>query len=575
MAHVLSAAGIAGLLAFTGFSPAYGQVFTDFNLTDANTVVETMGLSNTSLTNNTVYDTGLSSGPTSFSYATRSFIPQVSGDYLIGNFSAGLDTAILLYADSFDPDNPAANFVAFNDDWRRQQDTSVLAGNQFVGFPGFDTADIETCSTSSRCPIVVAELDEARPYHIVVSQFSPSASFDLSTPIRLFVFGPGGAFFELPSSILARALAQTGVNANQVSLAEALEHVGSGHPLFDAVDAIISDVEFLAALEALSGATHAAHDGALAEQSAMVRNIVFARIRAAMNQPTTIQPLGYASVSGQEAVDDKRIWTALYGGFARTDDNGIANVDTMSGGLSVGADDWYGDFRLGLYGNLGRTATRANSAAAGLESTDFGLGLYGGTQVGQTTLSFGAGYQHHVIDSSRTVTAGGLTETLDASYHGGTAQLFAELAHGLPLSATTRLEAFGQLAFLHQHFDAFSENGGSAALTVEGRQRQRIVSTLGLRGEHSFILGEDVLATLSGSLAWQHAVGGAEPMTASFSGGAPFNVQGAAFDGHALVLEAGLNLDVTETTDLSFEYRGSFGDKATGHDIQASLSVKF
>src|SRR5690606_22854740 len=127
-------------------------------------------------------------------------------------------------------------------------------------------------------------------------------------------------------------------------------------------------------------------------------------------------------------------------------------------------------------------------------STDYGLGLYGGRQVGDTLVSFGATYTRHANSTTRQVTIPGVTDTLSASYGSGTSQVFGNVSHEFDFGAVS-LKPYAGLAYVNHATDGFTETGGPAALTSAANVVNATFASLGLGAEQQFVVGEDMLLT--------------------------------------------------------------------------------
>lgn len=139
----------------------------------------------------TVLTNGLAPGSNEYDFVTDSFTPAVSGTYIFGQTSAPEDTAMIVYEGSFDPGNPGANIIAFNDDYDTQADSSDI----LVGVPPGDIefvncSDADSPILPDRCPAVRLSLTQGVQYHIIISTYDPDDS--LSFPMDFFVYGPGG-----------------------------------------------------------------------------------------------------------------------------------------------------------------------------------------------------------------------------------------------------------------------------------------------------------------------------------------------------------------------------------------------
>jgi outer membrane autotransporter protein len=233
-----------------------------------------------------------------------------------------------------------------------------------------------------------------------------------------------------------------------------------------------------------------------------------------------------------------------------------------------------GDWRLGAVlqgGSSGAMVEALNSSAS---SVDYGGGVYGGTQWGDTRLSLGALYTRHDIHSTRDVAFPGFTETLTASYGGNTAQAFATLSHEVDLGALS-LTPFVGVAQVRSTTDGFVESGGAAALTVAANVIDATFTSLGLGLSHQYALPDDMLLTANVSLGWRHGFGDTPSSIHSLSGGTAFSVIGAPLVRDVVLLSAGLNLDVSVMTTIDLNYDGEFAPGRQTHALKAVWATRF
>ena len=155
-----------------------------------------------------------------------------------------------------------------------------------------------------------------------------------------------------------------------------------------------------------------------------------------------------------------------------------------------------------------------------------------------------------------------------------TTQAFAELSHEFHLGAISLLP-YASLAAVSHATDRMIETGGAAALSGGGGIVDASFTTLGVRAEQKAVVGDDMLLTLAGTLGWRHAF--AEPVAGTYrlADGSDFDVVGAPIAGDVLVLNAGINLDVSVTTQLGLTYAGQLGGNAQSHALKAIWAGRF
>lgn len=208
----------------------------------------------------------------------------------------------------------------------------------------------------------------------------------------------------------------------------------------------------------------------------------------------------------------------------------------------------------------------------------FHIGLYAGTRFERLAVRTGLAYGGHRIGTRRMIDVGALSGPLDATYSGGTAQVFGELGYEV---AGTRfqLEPFVHAAHMVVFTGAATEAGGAAALTVSGGTTSLFEAAAGVRAMTSFALG-GLQGSVDGTLAWTRGFGTASgTSTHRFAGGEDFTVRGLSPGGDVVRAEVGVRLDVSAAASFSVMYSGRVASGSPGatpsHSIQAALGVRF
>ena len=366
---------------------------------------------------------------------------------------------------------------------------------------------------------------------------------------------------------------------NQIATANGAESLGFGHELYDAI-LLLADADAADAFDQLSGEIHASAKTMLSEDSRFLRQAVMGRLRslkgdratdvAAMTAEGRIAPVADLSVAQRSS----GFWMSGFGSWGDWDDDGnAAALDRSVGGSFVGADTQLGDWRLGLLGGYSQTRFDADTRKSSGNADGYHVGLYGGTQWQGFAVQAGAAYSWNDIETRRRVT-NPVDEELEADYGAGAAQVFGEVAYGAELAGLT-LTPFLQAAYVNLHIESFEETGGAAALAARSESTDNFTTTLGLRPEARFALG-DMAARLSGLIGWQHAFGDiASESRFAFADGDNFTIRGVPMARETVLLEAGLDLALTDTVNFGAAYQGRFGDGAADNGVTARLGVAF
>ena len=125
--------------------------------------------------------------------------------------------------------------------------------------------------------------------------------------------------------------------------------------------------------------------------------------------------------------------------------------------------------------------------------------------------------------------------------------------------------------------DGAQEQGGSAALVLEGGKHTLNVSTVGVRGRWDVGGGERFPAQLTAGLGWQHTTGDTDVGSRQrFAGGGDaFDVYGARFARNALVSQPGVAVGPGRSSQLLLFLQSEHGDGRSDIGGQLNLRVGF
>lgn len=362
---------------------------------------------------------------------------------------------------------------------------------------------------------------------------------------------------------------------NQWQAASAADTLSPDSPLNQSL-AALNGTDVPAAFSSLSGEAYASVKTGLQQQSAYLRDTASGRVRQAFarfDEPAKTAAKTVELVPGLSLT----AWGQAYGGWGQTEGNG--NAATMSrsvAGFLMGVDSPLGEaWRVGLLGGYSRSAFEMDGVSSSADSDNYNLGLYGGARFGDLGLRFGAGYTWHELSMDRTAAFGNVAQSLSASYQAGTAQAFGEIGYSFHFGATTA-EPFANLAYVDVRNDAFSETGGSAALSGESETFGTTYSVFGLRLGHALPVQSGGALMLTGSLGWQHAYGGLTPsQTMSFAGSAPFTTDGVPIARDTALVDVGFTHNPTANIEIGLHYDGAFASSAQDSAVRGTLRVRF
>ncbi|MFZ5675618.1 MAG: autotransporter domain-containing protein [Pseudomonadota bacterium] len=374
--------------------------------------------------------------------------------------------------------------------------------------------------------------------------------------------------------------ASYGRTANQKATSRGIDSLGAGNALYLAFVLLEDDAPLIQdTLDQLSGEIHGSLKSSLLADSHFLRDAVTARLRSAARDkagPAAVYSDGAIEPAADLSVARKSsgFWMQGFGSWGDWDGDGnAATLDRSTGGAVAGVDTLVGDWRLGVAGGYSQASFDVDDRRSSGDADGYHAAIYAGTNWDNVIFRAGAAYSWSDVATERRITSP-IIDELKADYGAGTAQVFGELAYAAQFGGLT-LEPFANAAYVNLHTEGFTEEGGAAALHSKSSSSESFVTTLGLRPEMSFGLG-DMETVASATIGWQHAFGDVTPETQlAFEGGEEFGIRGVPMARDTALVEAGLAMKLTDSVSLGASYQGQFGDGVSDNGFNARLGVEF
>ncbi|WP_343315400.1 autotransporter domain-containing protein [Brucella sp. BE17] len=415
-------------------------------------------------------------------------------------------------------------------------------------------------------------------FTVLSAQNGVSGTYTLAGDTYISTFYGLIADYSDPNSVVLRVAQSrqfdqlSGLNKNQNAVAGALQSLGIDNPLYQAISYLNDENEAKSAFTQLSGEIHASAHAVTLEDSRFVRDAALGRLRTIMG--------GVSGGSAADTVADSGLswWSHGFGSdgrFENTSNNGASDLDRTIAGGFAGVDTVVGDaWRIGALAGYSHSNFDTRWLNSSGKATSYHVGLYGGGKAGVIDVKLGAAYSWQDIDTARSVSFTGFSDSLSASYRNQVTQIFGEASHQFDVQGVA-LEPFANLAYVHLHSGSFTEDGGAAALKGASDNSGTLFSTIGLRA--STVVSEDGATKLYGSAAWRHAYNDLTPDSRlSFaSGGSAFSTGGVPVAKNLAVLELGLDRKFTDGLSIGVSYSGQIGNGSQDHGAKAQLQWKF
>ncbi|WP_353148189.1 autotransporter domain-containing protein [Pollutimonas bauzanensis] len=365
------------------------------------------------------------------------------------------------------------------------------------------------------------------------------------------------------------SFADAAQTANQRAAANGLDSLADSSPLHEFILTLPQGAP-PAVFDNLSGEVHASVASSLIGAGATVRTLPLAHLRT--NLGAGMQPGALLAQAGSAlpasvlpSSNARPAWAELVGNWQTLDGNGnAAQAKQHTGGLFVGADHAVGGgWRVGAALGYTDGKIRVDERNSKADVSSYSAALYGGKSfdvgAGKLNVLAGTSYTWHNIDSERYANVAGASQKLTADYGANTTQIFTELGYAMALSDRASIEPFVGLAWNNMRTRGFSESGGSAALSGQHSSDEQTSSTLGVRAQTGFSLGQSA-GKLRATLGWRHAFGEVMPQsTMAFDGGQAFTVAGASIARNAALVELGADLAISRNATVGLNYSGQYG----------------
>jgi T5SS/PEP-CTERM-associated repeat protein/autotransporter-associated beta strand protein len=353
------------------------------------------------------------------------------------------------------------------------------------------------------------------------------------------------------------------VNTNQQQVAGAVEALGEGNAVYDAV-VRLTVPEVVPAFDSLSGEVHAATRGALLQNRFLHDGID--------------RHLDGRALSGAVA-PGVNLWLAGSGGQLRTDataENAASRVQQH--GLMAGAGWQVGEtLELGVAAGQQKVDNRLRERAAVAETDATEYGVYAHYRWQGLSLRGGVTRADYRTDTTRTAQVGtAFSEQLlareDAT--GTTAFVRAGWSFGGPrLQLTPEIE----LAQVRLESDGSQERGGNSALRLASADSEYRTGLAALKADWDISGGLQDRAVLSARVGWQYADGDRLPTaTARFVGGSQdFTIAGAPLARSSVLAQLGVAVSPSANSRVSLQVQGRDGDGQRDVGAQLDWSVAF
>lgn len=263
-----------------------------------------------------------------------------------------------------------------------------------------------------------------------------------------------------------------------------------------------------------------------------------------------------------------RIWAAGIGHWGSADGNSDS-MDVDFGAGFLGAEAHVLD-NTKVGGFFGYGNTDYSSDLSKIDGDDMHFGVYGLTDIGNVTMTYGLAY----TDEDRDITRVWAGTANRHSENASVLQGFVEGAYNFDLSVA-KVSPYVGFTWARVETDAVTDaTNGTSYMTDEIKDDIQI-ATLGVRTTVPFAMGAMPVA-LKADLGWSHYFGDTEGVVNVQMGA---NGRFAAIEGTELKDQANLSLgivgQVAKHATVGVSYSGAWGSDIDTHGIFANVRINF
>jgi outer membrane autotransporter protein len=256
-----------------------------------------------------------------------------------------------------------------------------------------------------------------------------------------------------------------------------------------------------------------------------------------------------------------------YGHAVNMDDTSgnAGDLDAQHWGVVGGLDYSNEGWTAGIGAAYNAASLSADSRNSSGDVSSVSALAYVGGDLGVLRLRAGGAYSFNSVSTTRDVMLP-TPQTLSADYDARVAQVFGEI--GAKFGVFT---PFVGANYVNVSTDAFSETGGSAALSSAADTESVTFATAGVRVQTD--LGG--MLALRGMAGWRHAFGDVTPVSNLAIEGEGFAATGVPIAEDAFVAEIGVDAHINANTTVGVSYTGQIGEDAQDHGAKATAVVHF
>lgn len=352
-----------------------------------------------------------------------------------------------------------------------------------------------------------------------------------------------------------RAFSDVAKTQNQTAVANAVETLGFGNPVYEMMLRSPTDNAATSVLSQLTGQIHSDATTAHLQHNANLDTMMLERARD----------------------EQTGVWVSALNGEQKTRHDGNAlGYRIQNTGVAMGYDTQIStDWKVGVAAIFSKNNITSDGSDEA-KSKNQSVSLYADGKLASLDTRLGITQSWHDIDTWRRFNVGNFSDNTKAGYQAQSQHIFGELGYAINTPALT-LEPFTKIAHTQYHRAGFVEQGGATSLKSTKQTFGNTQSALGVRAKHQWHLANDANLGLSAELGWLHQFN-ANPVNSHLTfnqGGDAFVVQGVKLPQNSLLLKTGAELSLSPQAKVYLSYQGNHANKYSNNAIDVGVKFKF
>ncbi len=264
-----------------------------------------------------------------------------------------------------------------------------------------------------------------------------------------------------------------------------------------------------------------------------------------------------------------RIWLTGVGQWMNAD--GVSSSMDVDFAAGIVGAEWIAteNTKFGAYFGYGKTKYRGNTGK--IDGDDLHYGIYGMSDIGSVSLTYGVGYTTEDRDSSRQLWGAQNSHSEDAT----ALQVFAEAAYNDLYVGTVNVAPYFGYSWLRIETDGFTESAQGTNFRMQDTEDDVHVATVGARVTAPVMVGKMPVA-LKADVGYSRFFGDTESVTRMQlgNGGAIASIEGEELEGQ-VNFGLGVTAQIGKRATLGVSYTGAYGSDTDTHGIGANLRFNF